>query len=191
MVMKVFCSLNDAQTYCIAPYCTVLPHAVFKESWPPFTRETLWSHTSWKMPFKRWVSCYCGLHFLLMTPSDIQNETFPKQMLVRYTDLCLPIFFSHCRTYRPQVSCSDHVTGCSHNWRSWDDLISPGKFWAHCFLSLKFLNLVSGNTLHRNAVTQSVHSSDVCRGFQVHVRCCHVTLTYSRSFTVAGKWLDI
>lgn len=61
-------------------------------------RET---HTSWKIPLKRWVSCYCRLHFFLMTTSDIQNETFPKQMLVRYTDLCLPSFVSPCRIYMP------------------------------------------------------------------------------------------
>lgn len=38
MAMKVICSLNNAQTYYIAPYCTVLPHAVFKDTWPPFTK---------------------------------------------------------------------------------------------------------------------------------------------------------
>lgn len=39
----------------------------------------------------------------------------------------------------PLVRSSNHVTGCGHKWRSWNYLISLGKFWAPSSLKVQGL----------------------------------------------------
>lgn len=195
MVMKVICSLNNPQTYYIAPYCTVLPHDVFKETWPPFNKP-------WEKPSDRTHHGKCRLNVGYPVTAVIifyswHHQTFRmKHFLSRcwfiYTDLCLPslatpaghtgLWPSWVFKLAVLIMWQDvAITGDPGMTSSVLESFEPIAFWA--WNSWTLYQEILSMKCHQ-AVTWSVHSSDVCGGFQVHMTSCHVTLTYSRSFTV-------
>lgn len=142
--INVFSSVKNAQAYYVSPYCIVLSMPVeFLKNKKEKKRNNLlfhrvrtaaWSLTLWKRTPPRRSDI-----LLLRSDDNIKHwlKEIPEQ--AASPQPCRPAPRGNTCVWLHWSSVSNHVTGCGHKWRSWNYLISLGKFWAPSSLQVQGL----------------------------------------------------